>query len=597
MGFLNKRTGRHSTHIRNQGFIALISITLLLQVATVARADYNFHGIIVDDQGMPVSGVQIQVYDTTKVSSPEKSDAYYITSLQSGPDGSYLLPLYQGSFKLVYSKDGYVKQTKLLGFTNTIEVDLGKMTIVKSISLTLSAVERVASPGTILVVPLTITNVGDIQESVQLRTSSRENWNSTLLDTLGEVGAVSMKSESSAQLSLRVVVPIDASGSMVVNVTATGSTITGTSLKIDVAGSPNHFVTCQYPSMVTEPGASVAFKVTVINPYPYLAEVKFNLSGVPDAWNPIVLSSDEVQINSMNLPAGGSGIIKVMVDVPQTLKTNGTITLRLSTSLGDLVDLTDLNIIVQHRILALGIKTSYLVESIPLGSTASFPLLLTNPTEADESLSLSLDNVPAKWSGSFTTSSGGAIQTILIGARSSVNLYAVLKPSIDAQPSVYNVVAKMTSSSLNGNLTLRVELTGNTAMKLTVANLYQQINIGDTQTLQVTLQNTGYTVISYPKLLISPSVNTLAVSYDPDNVNSIPAGQSQVYTVSIAAQEGTAQGDYIVEIRGSSPEVLTDPAAIRVTVSASNTQTLIIAGLLMVAFASIVLVYRRYKRK
>jgi uncharacterized membrane protein len=134
-------------------------------------------------------------------------------------------------------------------------------------------------------------------------------------------------------------------------------------------------------------------------------------------------------------------------------------------------------------------------------------------------------------------------------------------------------------------------------MKLVVANLYGQMNVGDTKEIQVTLENTGYSIISYPVLLTSASIDSIVVSYSPIDVITIAPGQSQVFTLTITANEGTAQGDYIIEVRGSSPQILTDPVDIRMTVAASGSQTLIIAGVLIVAFASILLVYRKFRRR
>jgi uncharacterized membrane protein len=134
-------------------------------------------------------------------------------------------------------------------------------------------------------------------------------------------------------------------------------------------------------------------------------------------------------------------------------------------------------------------------------------------------------------------------------------------------------------------------------MSLKVANLYGQMNVGETKDIQVTLENTGYSTITYPTLLIDPSVNTIVVEYSPIDVIAILPGQSQVFTLHVTAQEGTAQGDYIINVKGYSPEFLTDPVDIRMTVAASSSQTLIIVAVLVVAFMSIILVYRRFRRR
>ena len=604
MGF-SEYYGRHidqaewNRSLKIPRMIALIFLTILIiQVVAITRADtYNFHGVIVDEEGNPLSNVEIQVYDMLKVSSQNNQNGYYVTTASTQSDGSYKISLYSGTFKLVYIKDGYVKQTKILGFTTVQDVDLGAITLIRSVSITLTTTERTVPPGTILNVRLTIVNVGDQDESVQLQTFNKANWTTTILDSIGEVDAVTVNPGASAQLNLRVIVPVNATGNTVVNITAVGSATTEAALKINVSGGISHFVTCQFPSRETSPGAEVNFEVVVSNPYPYPADAVFTLTGVSADWAPVILNGAMAQIQSTSIPAGGSSEITVSVDVPQTIKENTTASLELQTSLGGLVDYTPLSLVVQHQMLTLGFKTGYVTQSVELGNQASFPITLENPGETDELLTLSMANLPAKWTGNFITETGGSVESILIGARSSVNLSVVFKPDVDATPSIYHIQIKGVSTNLNGTLNLEVDLVGNTAMKLDVANLYSQINVGETQDIQITLENTGYTVISYPTLLIDPSVNTLLVQYSPIDVIQIAPGQSQVFTLSVTPQEGTAQGDYIVEVRGSSPEILTDPVDIRITVAASSSQTLIIAGVLVVAFASIFLVYRKFRRK
>ena len=585
--------------IKIQKVLALLFLlSMVFQITAVIRAEsYNFHGVIVDEAGNPLPNVEIQVYDLLKVSSQNYQNGYYVTTASTQSDGSYNIPLYSGTFKLQYFKAGYVKQTKILSFTIVQDVDLGETTMTRSVSISLTFTERTTTPGTILTVPMTIVNIGDQDESVQLKTFNNANLETTILDSIGEVDAVTVKAGAAVQLNLRVIIPLNAKGTTEVNVTSLGAATSKSSLKIAIAGEHPHFVSCQYPSRDTSPGAEVSFNVQITNPYPYQVEANFTLKGIPNEWNPLILNEAKAQIQSTNIPGSGSSEITIVVDVPQTIKANTTLTAELQTSLGGLIDSTPLNIVVQHRLLALGIKTSYPVQTVELGKSASFPITLSNPGETDETLSLSMDYLPAKWIGSFTTDSGGAIQSILINARSSVNLFAVFKPNVDAKPLVYNILVKAISTNLNGTLALRVELVGSTSMNLKVANLYGQMNVGETKDIQVTLENTGYSTITYPTLLIDPSVNTIVVEYSPIDVIAILPGQSQVFTLHVTAQEGTAQGDYIINVKGYSPEFLTDPVDIRMTVAASSSQTLIIVAVLVVAFMSIILVYRRFRRR
>jgi uncharacterized membrane protein len=579
--------------------LPLLLALLLIQPAIFSYAEttYSFHGTVLDQEGKPLPGVNILAYDLLKASSLDSQGGYYVTTVTTGSDGSYRIPLYIGSFTLIYEKSGYVKQTRSLQFTNVMGVELGPTTLDRSISITFDSQERIAAPGSVLTVPFTVANGGDVSESVGLQISIGEKWAVNITDAAGEIAGVTLQPGESANLSLLITIPFDAKGETMVNVTATGIIPVSSTITVQVTGEAPHLAVCQYPSRQASPGAQLDYAITVSNPNPYASEETLEVKGLPTDWNRMILNADKAQITSINLPGGGSSDVTIHVEVPQTVAGNSTVGFEVQVSLNGRIDSVPLSVEVQRINLVLGLKTKYPTQNVELGNEISFPITLENPGETEEVINLSTEFLPTNWACRFTTAAGGAIQSILLEARERQDLNVVFKPDIEATPANYRILVKAESSDLQGELTLQVGLTGSTSMKMVIGNLYGQLTVGDAKDFEVKVENTGYSTITFPRLQIDPSVSTIMCEYSPLDVNSIPAGGSVTFSVKVTALEGTAQGDYMVELKALSREVVADPVQIRLTVQASSSQTLIVVVVVAAALASVFVVYRKFKRR
>ncbi len=580
-------------------FLPLLLAILLVQpiIYSHAESTYNFHGTVLDEEGRPIPGVDILAYDLLKTSSLDDQNGYYVTTVTTQSDGSYKIPLYIGSFKLIYEKSGYVKFSRNLQFTNVMDVNLEATTLNRSISITFESSERVATPGRVLTVPFTVANGGDLIELISLQVSTVGKWSAQCTDAVGEIAAVTLKPAESRKLNLLITVPFDAIGESSVNVTALGRLSTSAIIKVLIRGEAPPLAVCQYPSRQAAPGTQIDYTITVNNPNLYASEAKLAVKGLQSDWNHMILSAEKAQIGSINLPGGSSVDITLHVEVPQLAVENSTINFELQVTLDSRLDSVALSVEVQRRLLTLGFKTRYPTQSVVLGNEISFPITLENPGETDEILKLSTEFLPKNWGCRFTTAAGGAIQSILLEARERQDLNVVFKPDIEAKPNNYGILVRAESSNLRGELMLEVGLRGSTEMKIRIGNLYGQVTVGEAKEIEVKVENTGYSTITYPRLQIDSSVSSIVCEYGPLDVSSIPAGGSVAFNLKMTALEGTAQGDYIVEVRALSREVLTDPVQIRLTVQASSSQTLIVVVVIAAALVSVFVVYRKFKRR
>ena len=583
---------------RNYGLclsgLGVVFILLLLAPAVGADASFRYHGIVVEENGAPISGARIYVYDKFSIRT-NIDTGLYLKTLLTAADGSFRLGLEYGNYGLVFSKDGYLSEVMEFYEVNVLDVNIGNVTLRRNVALTITSTSVATPPGARRTIQIQLANRGAIEERVTLTCEAPPGWTAQIRDEGGEVLAVTLTPGSTKTLSLDVDVPLDATSGEV-KVTAQGRASVTATLSVVARGAQQPMVTCEYPSKQRTSGGSVDYRVTVSNPLPTPGEVALTLGGLPVGWVQNIVNSAGERITSIYLTAGAKVEVTAHIEIPSSAEESQH-NPYVEATIGGRTDRVDLSLAVEHRVLQLGMVTMYPIQLIKQGKDASFPLILENTGESDEVVELSTKFLPERWSGDFENGVGAIIRSVLLraGARETVTL--VLGPPYDVRPGNYDVQAHAASQNLRGNLTLRIGVVGKVDMKATMGNLFGQVTVGETKSFEVKLKNTGFAQITFPRLEAEASVSSLSVECGPLDVVAIQPGEIMTFFVRVTALEGTAQGDYIVEVKAVSKEMQTEPLQIRMTVQASSSQTLTVVVVIAAAFASVLLVYRKFKRR
>lgn len=579
-----------------QILINLIALFLLASILpSYAEDNYRYWGKIHDQDDNPISDVNIHVYDLSKIKSPDDI-GFYVKTVKSKSDGTYTIHLYLGHFRFVYERNGYITKTLTIEFVTRFRVNLRTITLQRTIDLVLPGTQRTAYSGMRLTVPFQIYNLGEKEEAVTLSAICEAGWETSIRDKIGEVGAITLKPGTSLDLSLVVNVPIEARGDTQISLHAQSHVDLTQVLNVSIQEEHLKLINCSFPSKIGSQGEAVNFKVTLSNPLIFASEAKLQVKGLPADWNSMALNDEGDRITSVYLPSEGTDEVTLCVGIPQEAK-EGSYYFEVEVSCGGRVDSTTLGIEVEHRILTVELKTKYPFQMVELGKEVSFPITLENLGGTDEAISLAGENLREGWWIGFTNEMGAYIQSVLLEARGEETITVVVKPATDAKPGVYGIRVEAVSQNFEGSLQLTVGLMGSTDMKLMIANLYDQMTVGETKSIRVEVENTGYSPLSIVGLEASPSVDLLKVECEPPHITSIEPGETVDFILEVTALEGTAQGDYLLDVKAVSREMATEPVQIRLTVSASSSQTLIAGVVIAVAFASILLVYRKFKRR
>jgi uncharacterized membrane protein len=574
--------------------ISLIAYALFITCAH-AYDGFTYHGKVVDAEGNPIQAAHVQVYDLNMVQTPDETGVH-VKTVRTERDGSYTVALHCSDFRFVYSKDGYITESRVVETVFVSDINLGTQTLQRTIDLYIPVPSRTAYQGERLDISLQLTNSGQQAETVTLNATSALPWRLTIRDATGQVAEVTLNPGTAIDLNLTVDVPLEASGTTQISVNAQSHVYLTRTLSIIVQDERPRLVECLYPSRVGTQGDTVDFKLTIHNPFADASEVTLSTEVLPDDWDASWVNLDDEKITSVILQGDGRVEVTLRVEVPQTAS-EAVYTFKAYAETQGQRSNASLSIKVERRVLALGLNTRYPVQSVEMGESLSYRLKLTNPGGTDETISLSGKTLHEGWRVSFTNDAGAYIQSVLLEAWGEEYVTAVVEPAADAEPGRYEVRVEAASQRLRGDLVLTVGLVGSTEMELQINNLYARLTVGEPQTITMGVKNTGYSPLNLVGLETGFSENLFKVECEPLRVMTLEPGNTQVFELKITALEGTAQGDYMLDIRAISREIESAPLQLRLTVMANRGQLIIVGSVVVAAFASIAVVYKKFKRR
>ena len=575
-------------------FLAFAAFGLLYTIPAHGQDNFTYHGRVVDAEGNPLTGVQVQVYDLNMVQTPDESGVR-VKTVRTDRDGSYTVALHSSDFRFVYAKDGYITASRVVETVFISDINLGTQTLQRTIDLSIPVSSRTAYPGERLNIPLQLTNSGPQAETVALNATAAPNWRLTIRDDSGQVTEVTLNPGTSIGLSLTVDVPLDATGATQINVNAQSHVHLTRTISVMAQDEPPSLVECPYPSRVGTQGDAVDFTLTIRNPYADASEVALSTDGLPGDWAASWMSGNH-KITSVILQGAERDEVTLHIEVPQTAQ-EAVYAFQAHAETQGQRSNAPLSIRVERRVLALGLNTRYPYQSVEMGNTLSYRLKLTNPGGTDETITLTARTFMEGWGVAFTNDAGAYIQSVLLEAWGEEYVTAVVEPAADAKPGTYEVRVEAASQRLRGDLALTVGLMGSTEMELKINNLYAQLTAGEPQTITIGVKNTGYSPLNLVGLEPGFSENLFKVECEPLRVVSVNPGETQTFELKITALEGTAQGDYMLDVKAVSREIESEPLQLRLTVMANRGQLIIVGSVVAAAFASIAIVYKKFKRR
>ncbi|MDD4898557.1 MAG: NEW3 domain-containing protein [Methanocellales archaeon] len=544
---------------------------------------------VVDEEVKGIDGVKVEVYS---------SDESYVEGRQTDSKGYFSIHHLQiGTYVIHFSKPGYVKMTKSVTIGDDV-VNLGDIVLLRALRSSSSALSRVENPGDKILLPFTVSNIGEESEVVEFLVSKPEGWLTRILDENGEVTKVYLSSGSSLNLKLEARIPSTSTGNNSVTLTSVGKTNSTLGFMITVEPSNDSIISCQFPGKAVEPGGTVIFTVSVGNPFGMETRFRVAVDSVPLNWTTFVKSVDGEVVTEVTLDSGEFIDLIVEVDPPVTAMIGDyEILVKAASSDVKVITLLTLNINLTEAEEEIEVAATFLEVTAKAGEIVEYPITIINSGETDVNLFLSVVEPPTDWEVAFKS---GAVEvsSLYLKAGESENLIVEVTPPSTVSIGSYLVPVQVESADgiSSIRLDLKANIIGSYDLSLAPSTLLTSATVGDTTTFTAKITNMGETPMTSLKLNVD-APEGWDVSTTPAQIGSLKPRESFTFTIVVEVPDDTVAGDYLLTLTGLSDQVESDEVQIRVTATASTSWGLAGIGIIAVILGGLIVVFKKFSRR
>lgn len=229
-------------------------------------------------------------------------------------------------------------------------------------------------------------------------------------------------------------------------------------------------------------------------------------------------------------------------------------------------------------------------------TTFRYDVTLKNEGDGDLLVNLSADT-PSVFLVSYNLS-GQEVTDLPLGPRESKRLSVSAKPVGDVPAGTYNIKMFAQGGETQTSIDLVAEVTGQADITITSPDgrLSGQAYAGKDTPLKIVVLNNG-TAPARGVSLSSSESSGWSVSFDPKEINEIPAGQQVEVTASIRPADKAVAGDYMITIRSQTADGLSRSADFRITVRTSTLWGVVGIILIAIAVGVVALAVMRFGRR
>jgi uncharacterized membrane protein len=353
-------------------------------------------------------------------------------------------------------------------------------------------------------------------------------------------------------------------------------------------------LTTPFPSIVTKPGSTASFKLTIASQT--AGDVTLRTAGVPDGWTARFTGGGLTIAGAFVTPAKPVEV-DLDVEVPDdTATTSGGISVVANGPDGAVT----LPLTVGVEAAAGGEVT--LTSDFPelrgaATTTFTFNLTLRNGTATEQTFALDAQGPDPSWTVSAKPAGQSQAVSTVVGPGSTAQVTATAEAPEGTQAGTFPLIVTAAGGGESAQIQLSVVITGSYTVNVSTPNqvLSTSANAGSPTDFAIRITNGG----TAPITQVTPSGSAptgWTVTFDPATVATIAPGEFQDVTAKITPTSDAITGDYNVVMTAKAAEA-SGTATIRVKVETPAFWW--IAGILLIVavFAGLYWVFRTYGRR
>jgi uncharacterized repeat protein (TIGR01451 family) len=444
--------------------------------------------------------------------------------------------------------------------------------------------------------PVTITNTGDSDDTVELSVDISEGWETSFITGGGtEIRSLFIESGDSEALILEVEPTIStAVGEYQLEIQAisnNGALRDSLVLRMSLKEAEGEVeLLSSFTDVTVEVGNVLSYPLTIWNRGDNDELFIITVLSAPEAWD-AVFRSDTVEVSSLLISAGSYSSLVFEVTPPDDYESGSYSLLVLVESEGGSVgDSLALGVDLREAFSDVEIVSTFTDVTVQAGSSITYPLRVWNKGESDDQLTMKVVSAPDNWDAVFKSESI-EVSSFYIPADDYLDLSLVVEPPSNVETGDYSLVIRAESAegTLSEEIELKATVVGSHDVELELSTLYTTITIGDSVEFSVEVTNAGLSPVT--TLYLETAVpEDWEVTVSPSQLTSLAPRASTTFTISAETPSDTVAGDYIVTVQSLSDQAESEEADLRVTAQASTSW-----GFLTVI--GLAIVFTRFKRR
>jgi len=351
-----------------------------------------------------------------------------------------------------------------------------------------------------------------------------------------------------------------------------------------------------YPGVTAKAGETVEFPLSLENKSGSFTDVALSVKSIPKDWEGYFEGMGKT-ISRVLVKGGSSETADFKVKIPADTK-EGSYQVVISAGAAGLNETLTLDLKVSSKADSRGkLETQYPMLQGPGGASFKFRVTLTNTGGKDQSYSLNA-KAPEGWEVSFSPSyDSKQIASISLQQGKNQDLDIDVKPPKSAKAGKYNIPVAAVSADETLAAELQVIITGTYGIDLSTptGRLNVDAYAGNESPVTLKVANKGSADLKEITFSSTEPPNW-SVTFKPDKIGLLGAGQSQEVKAYIKPSPRAIAGDYVVKLTASANEASGD-AEFRVSVKTPTTWGIVGIIIILVLVGGLYWIFKVYGRR
>jgi uncharacterized membrane protein len=339
------------------------------------------------------------------------------------------------------------------------------------------------------------------------------------------------------------------------------------------------------------PGESIDYPIDAINKGGGIRSAEISLSGLPGGWT-YLMKSGGWNIGRISVLPGEKKSFSLQVQVP--LKVNKGV-YHFTVSAKGLSELPLTVVVSQQGTFKTELTTDQPNMAGAANSTFTFNTKLRNSTDAAQAYALNAATPPG-WKVNFKASYK-QVSSVNIEPGHTQDISVEVDPPDETPAGTYKIPVTASTGATSADVTLETTITGSYGLQLTTPNglLSTNATAGGNRQLELVVKNTGSADLKNVELLstVPPNWN---VSFAPQKIDNLSAGQSAQVAATITPDDKAIVGDYMANLTAKTAEA-SSLAPLRISVETSMLWTWAGILIILLALSSVYFLFRKYGRR